>query len=321
MMFNFPQLPVSKIQLRFGYAPPIGLPAYAGSAWRGALGHALKQTVCVVRKTACTDCLLRYNCAYPYLFETPPPPNSTKMRRYEAAPHPFVLDLHTWSDTENVEGVYSLGLTLFGHGFRYLPYFIHAFTKAGHTGLGKWHQPFALTDVLQLDGEGELQVIYRDGKLTAHAKPSLIALPPCPERLTIRLLTPLRIKQEGQNLGRNELNFGSFFSNLQRRISMLSYFHTDTPLETDFKALTELAKHVPLLDADLYWRDWTRYSSRQQTKMQMGGLLGEFELAGDLDLFWPYLWLGQWTHVGKGTSMGLGAYRIETARSLQIKPE
>ena len=37
------------------------------------------------------------------------------------------------------------------------------------------------------------------------------------------------------------------------------------------------------------------------------------DLAGhDLAEFWPYLWLGQWTHVGKGTSMGMGAYTIES---------
>ena len=45
----------------------------------------------------------------------------------------------------------------------------------------------------------------------------------------------------------------------------------------------------------------------------MGGLIGTVELNMlGLDVFWPYLWLGQWTHVGKGTSMGMGAYTIET---------
>jgi CRISPR/Cas system endoribonuclease Cas6 (RAMP superfamily) len=46
----------------------------------------------------------------------------------------------------------------------------------------------------------------------------------------------------------------------------------------------------------------------------MGGLVGSvhLEMRG-LEDFWPYLWLGQWTHAGKGTSMGMGAYTIKPA--------
>jgi len=45
--------------------------------------------------------------------------------------------------------------------------------------------------------------------------------------------------------------------------------------------------------------------------VKMGGLIGEIGLEGaDLEPFWPYLWLGQWTHAGKGVVMGLGRYRI-----------
>jgi hypothetical protein len=92
---------------------------------------------------------------------------------------------------------------------------------------------------------------------------------------------------------------------------MLTYFHADTPLETDFAALTETARAVSIDSEELSWYDWTRYSSRQDTTMDMGGLLGRFELDGAvLAPFWPYLWLGQWTHAGKGTSMGLGRYAL-----------
>jgi hypothetical protein len=45
--------------------------------------------------------------------------------------------------------------------------------------------------------------------------------------------------------------------------------------------------------------------------MNMGGLIGSVQMdMQGLEDFWPYLWLGQWTHVGKGTSMGMGAYSI-----------
>jgi CRISPR/Cas system endoribonuclease Cas6 (RAMP superfamily) len=60
------------------------------------------------------------------------------------------------------------------------------------------------------------------------------------------------------------------------------------------------------------WQDWTRYSSRQRTRMQMGGIVGSAELdtAGMDSEGWAGLWLGQWLHIGKQTSMGLGHYRL-----------
>ena len=99
---------------------------------------------------------------------------------------------------------------------------------------------------------------------------------------------------------------------LLRRISLLTYFFGETPLETNFAGLLRYAESIPIAKRALHWREWTRYSSRQNEKLQMGGLVGSFELAGAvLDRFWPLLWLGQWTHAGKGCSMGLGRYVLE----------
>lgn len=132
-----------------------------------------------------------------------------------------------------------------------------------------------------------------------------------PARLTLRLLTPLRLTHEERLVSQDRLRFHLLFSSLLRRISLLTAFHTDDPLETDFAGLTQAARAVELAGARLRWHDWTRYSSRQDKLVQMGGLVGEIELNGaGLEPFWPYLWLGQWTHTGKGAVMGLGRYRI-----------
>lgn len=72
------------------------------------------------------------------------------------------------------------------------------------------------------------------------------------------------------------------------------------------------SRRVTIQEAELRWRDWTRYSSRQKTQMKMGGLLGSIRLPGEqIEPFWPVIQLGQWVHAGKGSVMGLGKYRID----------
>ncbi len=157
--------------------------------------------------------------------------------------------------------------------------------------------------------------IFEPGGRLSPVPPRHPALPPAPPRtVRIRLLTPLRIKRHGHFVGASDFDFRVLMGGLLRRISLLTYFFGETPLETDFAGLLRRAESVPIAAPALRWREWTRRSSRQNTKLQMGGVVGSFELAGaGLDPFWPYLWLGQWTHAGKGCSMGLGRYVIESS--------
>lgn len=67
------------------------------------------------------------------------------------------------------------------------------------------------------------------------------------------------------------------------------------------------------MGTQLHWHDQTRWSSRQQQSMKLGGLLGRLPLpAAGLDQLWPLLWFGQYVHLGKNTSFGLGQYRVLT---------
>lgn len=304
-------LPLHHYRFEFTSDHPLKLPPYAGSAWRGAFGHALKRTVCVVRHTACEQCLLLRSCAYPYIFDTPLPANAVKMRKYTRAPHPFVLQFPNWNNED--QQIYMLDLSVFGHGQRFFPYMLYALQKAGQEGVGGARQVFELQRVQKQRQEGDWETVYRDGELSACDQFSNYPLPAMPEAIELTLHTPMRLKQQGHNINAENFHFAVFFSTLLRRISMLTYFHTDTPLETDFAALTQRAKGIDFNGKDLRWFDWKRYSSRQDTEMNMGGVIGRLTLDMDgLEDFWPYLWLGQSTHVGKATSMGLGQYSLHS---------
>ncbi len=136
--------------------------------------------------------------------------------------------------------------------------------------------------------------------------------PAVPETVRVRLLSPLRVRRGGGYVRPIKFDFRAFAANLLRRISLLTYFCGEEPLEVDFAALVRSAEGVALRDAELRWRDLSRRSSRQDAVVPMGGLLGTFTLrAPELAAFWPCLWLGQWTHIGKGCTMGLGKYTLE----------
>ncbi|GAI89505.1 unnamed protein product, partial [marine sediment metagenome] len=60
----------------------------------------------------------------------------------------------------------------------------------------------------------------------------------------------------------------------------------------------------------LRWYDWERYSSKQQRWMKSGGFLGHISFSGELKRFLPFIKLGEYIHIGKQTSFGLGQYEI-----------
>jgi CRISPR/Cas system endoribonuclease Cas6 (RAMP superfamily) len=67
---------------------------------------------------------------------------------------------------------------------------------------------------------------------------------------------------------------------------------------------------IKIVKRVLYWHDWERYSNRQETRMKMGGFMGEITYEGDFEPFLPYIRLGEYMHVGKGSSFGLGRYEV-----------
>jgi CRISPR/Cas system endoribonuclease Cas6 (RAMP superfamily) len=53
------------------------------------------------------------------------------------------------------------------------------------------------------------------------------------------------------------------------------------------------------------------WSARQGREVEFRGFLGTVDFAPkDPELFWPFLWLGQWLHIGKQASKGFGRYQL-----------
>lgn len=309
---------VGKFNFRIRALEDLFLPAYKGSTLRGGFGMALKRATCALRNQDCADCLLRKQCVYLYLFETPPPDDSEMMRLYPAAPHPFVIEPPEWNAEKISTGqCLDFQLVLIGKGLDYLPYFVYAFVCLGESGLGKGRGKFALEEVSAY-GTAGMEVLYTmqgrtlkrvadysdwAGMIQRSSKLSNL------EELTMKFLTTARIKFNGSLVEKPQ--FHQLARSLLRRISALSYFHCDRRLDLDFAALVQEAMQIKTIYSDLHWLDWERYSTRQKQRMTLGGFIGTVTFRGNLHRFLPLLALGEVVHIGKAASFGLGKYILQ----------
>lgn len=296
---------------------PITLPAYKGSALRGVFGHALRRTVCVQKDTDCQECLLRLKCVYSYIFETPIPEDDPFCRKYSSAPHPYIITptITTKRYFKEDEQLH-FEVVLAGKANDYLPYFVYTFVEMGKMGIGKDRGRFKLINVCACQDDGSLTEIFNgsDGTLkSANNRIDLETLTsnfsPPTSCLTLSFETPVRIKDEG-DLAAVELPFDLLIKRLYERAVLLSHYHCQAEMEDVDKPLDGVDE-VRTRENRLRWYDWERYSARKG-RMKLGGLVGRITYEGNLDKFLPLLKIGEYIHVGKAATFGLGKYRIGT---------
>lgn len=239
------------------------------------------------------------------------------MRLYPKVPHPFVIEPPLLEQEHfPKKSQLSFNLVLIGHAIQHFPYFVYTFREMGSSGIGKNRGRYSLLKVSSQDENQNLTTLYShenpekiitDFHIISNFSPTQTV----PSEITLYFLTPLRIKSN-ERLS-SQLPFSLLLSNLLRRISALSYFHCNEKLILNFKELIQQAKSIKIINHSLYWRDWQRYSSRQNTKMALGGLIGKVSYSGELSPFWHYLKIGGYIHAGKATTFGLGKYFISSA--------
>ena len=290
--------------------------SFKGSCLRGLFGHSLKKISCTLRRDTCDHCLLRPTCVYFLMFESIKPDSgkSKKKTRVSALPHPFVLEPPPETNQSYKSGdLFDIRLTLFGDFVRYLPYLVYCIEQMGQNGFGA-----RLKDGL---GKFELLSVHRNvrkiydrtnGILDQSHEPEYLAgdwpedLPV--SKVKIRLETPLRLKFN--NRLANQMDFHVLIRACLRRISLLEETFGSGEPDLDYRGLVVQAKNVEIEKTDLKWQEITRYSNRQKTKMNMGGVTGNVIFKGAIT---PFMWLLKYcekTHIGKQTAFGLGKIAV-----------
>lgn len=311
-------LSIARYRFTFRMAAPLRLPDYAGSLLRGQFGAALRRTACMTGEKTCDGCPLRATCPYPAIFETPAPA-AHAMQSFSHVPNPYVIEPPPFG-TRHIDagGMLRFGVVLVGRAAAQLPLVSLALQRAVEGGLGRERVPGALTGIeWQRSGDpDDFEPLWQPGDAAIAAHATRLALPQVHDcttnRLTLTIHTPMRLQQQGHPVRAETLTPRKLVADLLRRISLLAEFHADRPcLVADAPALVRHAETLAHQPA-LRWQDWSRYSSRQQREMTLGGVIGAWTLEGELAPLYPWLWLGQWLHVGKNATMGMGGYSLST---------
>ncbi len=338
MISMLDNLSLSRFRAFFRALQPVELPSFAGSTFRGALGHAMRK-VRYQSKEICRKCPAhsecRYGSLYTYFFESPwdhpfiGPAHDVlnpKMQR-ETYPQPFILEPPS-GGSYAADELLVLEFTLIGKAISFFPFMACTLIAMGIQGVGRGraHTQLEIISNGFTSKDGKNPLIY-DAKVGEMATPAevidfnivhrwaeeFVAAQNEIGEIRINFLTPFRYKYQGK-LGQ-PLTFEILVRNLLRRFTLLSV-HSPLPVAIDHERLLLLATSVQVKSSNLRWRQLARYSLRQKTWMNLDGFVGEMTFAGDLVPFLPYLKMGEYLNVGKDGSFGLGKYEMSLAPML-----
>lgn len=317
MTYTVPSIPHLRLAVTLRAEEPATLPAYHGSMLRGAFGHALRRLACRLGPgQECAACPLRRECAYARIFETfvegAPPPF---LRGIDRAVRPYVFEPREGGGQLEPGDPLRFDLLLLGRAVELQSHAVLALERMARGGLGRGRARFRLDLVEALDPSGPPRRLFAEGRLPAAepVAPATVAPSSLPEgAVALHLVTPLRLKVRDQLAV--QLRFRDLAFHMLRRVLELAHFHApEAEVDWTFQPLLRKAQEVQVRPLDLRWKDWERWSQRQQSAMKLGGLMGSLVLEGDLAPFAPLLRVAEVVHVGKGATFGLGKVVLKEA--------
>lgn len=213
-------------------------------------------------------------------------------------------------------------ITLFGEGFRFLPYFVLAASAMGDTGVGPGRGKFEVVSIEAVNplteekrlilAEGEkivrpqsLSITWEDAQTAARSMRY-------DENVRVRFLSPTRLIDSEALV--KAPDFGIFFRRLLERVDELAKQHCggERRPPDEVTGLYLLADQVRLVESSTQWVDLWGPSGRTGRSAPMGGFVGwAVYRSKHWEKLLPWLLLGQGVQVGKLTAKGNGVFQVE----------
>jgi len=318
MILNkFPELYWHKFEFIYTATEDFNVPIYKGSAIRGLFGWALRGSSCITNMPDCVGCPEQKHCAYYNIFENELPEQTVWfLRGVKKVPHPFIIHPPQEKEKRYSKGkIFKVGLTVFGMEVKYFVFFLNAFIKMGERGLGIDRGKFKLHYVYSLDETENQFMIYNamddtlDGDAFRKLESSKYLNSHNSKKLKLLFETPARLQIEGKVVSNpDKITAEALITLLEKRYYALSKIFCEEN-KSEYP-LFERPADLRINKNNLRFYHWNRYSSRQKTSIEMGGLIGEIELEGLSNELLYLLRIGEHIHIGKNTGFGLGKYKI-----------
>jgi len=119
--------------------------------------------------------------------------------------------------------------------------------------------------------------------------------------IKLEFITPLRIKKQNRFATKNIELLDILLSIYKRDLAMQKLPYQRTDIDTNYKIISKNLKYQELI----------RKSNKQNTKMNLGGLMGEMVISDVSKEVYDLLKLGEVIGAGKSTVFGLGKIKVE----------
>lgn len=255
-------------------------PFFIGSMLRGAFGYALKKTVCVNPTFKCDSCFIKSNCLYYEFYE-----KSNSLHKFR-----FDIDLAP----KNL----NFSIYLFYSAVDSLSYTIATLNKMlTEVGLTKSRFKFEIDRV-----KSEDRTLFDGKNFNLNIEPKELKIDNFCPNIELKLVTPLRVKENNRFL-RDDISLETILRSINFRIQKLENIESVKKLKFKLK--------YDFIEKEIEFLDLNRYSNRQKSRMQLGGVVGNLRIYNlDKESF-RLLKFGEVIGVGKQTVFGLGKIEIK----------
>lgn len=272
--------------------------------------ETFRRLVCRRNLPECSDGPGCGDCPYRVLFSQQLGADPSAVRCHQKPPLPFVFSFPVAGAAAKQANDFTCTLVLVGKALNHTAVFISAFRSLlarGHKAglfaeaavsmvetLDFHSNPIAIARGEAAPDMGSLVTLDAQGVVDSRCRST--------DSVGVSFITPLKLAKTGRIMC--SFDAGQFVRSLMRRVSALTYYYCDYEMRDNFREYAHAANRIELLEDNFFYNDSV---SRSQA---LSGVMGDGVLNGDFNDLMPFLALGEYLHLGKGASYGMGQYRL-----------